>query len=559
MAVPPGEEELLAIDEDRAEAVTPSRRPWRVLVVDDEPEVHEATTFALGGMAVAGAPVAFMHAYSARQARDLIAAHPDIAVILLDVVLEAQDAGLGLVRVIREELKNPIVRIILRTGQPGYAPELEVMQRYDINDYKSKSELTRTTLTTVITASIRSCQQLSTIATRQAQAAAIAEMSATLFGDSAAELDSTVASALDRLRALWRLDRCCLMWQDDAAGALVPIGAGTPHTLDRAGIAELCGGSVVRAEAPDGGAMLLIPVQIDARLAGCLGVSTSPGDAGLEDDDLVLLRVAADVIGAGVHRIRRRREILDINASLERRVAERTRELERANRDLEAYSYSVSHDLRAPLRRIGGFVGLLQDALGPGLDAETRRYLDVITDSVGNMERLIADLLRFAQLGRAAIRIEAVDCAAMVEELRRELDPGPPRRIEWRVGSLPALSVDRALFRQVLVNLIGNAIKYTRDRDPAVIAIDATVPADEPGMVRLSVRDNGTGFDMRDAGRLFRPFSRLHSAVEFEGSGIGLATAASLVERHGGRIWAEAAPGAGATFHLALPRAPARA
>jgi signal transduction histidine kinase len=241
-----------------------------------------------------------------------------------------------------------------------------------------------------------------------------------------------------------------------------------------------------------------------------------------------------------------------LNAGLEQRVRERTAQLEAANRELEAFSYSVSHDLRAPLRHVQGFVDLLRKSAGPALPAESRRYLEIITQSARQMGQLIDDLLVFSRMGRADLQLEAVDLAALLQETIAGLQHETAgRNVRWRQGPLPMVRGDRRMLRQVLVNLVSNAIKYTRPRDPAEIAIGAT---NGSGEVVVHVRDNGVGFDMQYADKLFGVFQRLHADDAFEGTGIGLANVRRIIARHGGRTWAEAKPDAGATFYFSLPQ-----
>jgi PAS domain S-box-containing protein len=247
-----------------------------------------------------------------------------------------------------------------------------------------------------------------------------------------------------------------------------------------------------------------------------------------------------------------------LNTGLERRVTERTAQLEAANHELEAFSYSVSHDLRAPLRHISGFVQLLQEDAGPALSETGHRHLATILASSRRMGVLIDDLLGFSRVGRMALQKAEVDLDALV---RLTLDDfaaeTQDRSIAWVVHSLPSVRADRALLHLVLVNLVGNAVKFTGRRDAARIEI-GHVPAGE-GEAVIFIRDNGAGFDPHYAGKLFGVFQRLHHQNEFAGTGIGLANVQRIILRHGGRVWAEGVVDGGATFYFSLPNAPAPA
>jgi len=243
--------------------------------------------------------------------------------------------------------------------------------------------------------------------------------------------------------------------------------------------------------------------------------------------------------------------ILDLNAELESRVEQRTRQLADANRELEAFSFSVSHDLRAPLRRIHGFARLLESGIDDDTVEERQTAITTILNSVKEMGRLIEDLLAFSRSGRVELKGEVVSLEEIVGEVLAGLSGDiNDRLIEWERSPLPAVWGDPSLLKQVFVNLLGNAIKYTRPRNPARIAL--SVEGTEADFVVLCVRDNGVGFDSDHAGKLFGVFQRLHRAEEFEGTGIGLAIVQRIVERHGGRIWAESVQGEGATFRFTL-------
>jgi PAS domain S-box-containing protein len=243
----------------------------------------------------------------------------------------------------------------------------------------------------------------------------------------------------------------------------------------------------------------------------------------------------------------------NINDELENRVVERTEQLLAANKDLESFSYSVSHDLRSPLRHISSFVSLLEEHLGDGGDDTTQRYLGTIGNSARHMSQLIDGLLAFSRLGRSAVNVTAVDFAMLVEAVVSQIahDTGG-RVVDWVIApDLPVVQGDALLLREVWANLLGNAFKYSRPRERARIEIGWSV---DPAVgYTFYVRDNGVGFDTKYAQKLFGVFQRLHRASDFEGTGIGLALTRRILERHGGSIWAESQQGEGSVFHFSLP------
>lgn len=329
------------------------------------------------------------------------------------------------------------------------------------------------------------------------------------------------------------------------------------------------------AEHPPVHSFLCAPIVSPERLYGWVFLADKIGAPEFNEEDEALSQILAAQVGriyengslyAEVKRYvqqleaevaerkRAQDDIRKLNVELERRVAERTAELEAANRELEAFSYSVSHDLRAPLRAVSGYTEILLENYRAALPPDAQHVLRNISEGAERMGQLIDDLLAFAHLSRQPLRRRQVDATALVQKILDELqgeDDG--RRIDVRLEPLPPCLADGALLRQVWTNLLSNAFKFTRKREHAMIAIGWQQQAQEKAYF---VSDNGAGFDMRYADKLFGVFQRLHSATDFEGTGIGLSIAQRIIHRHGGRIWGQSAAGEGATFYFTLPAPP---
>lgn len=433
---------LLPFVEGPAPPARSGAEPWRVLVVDDDDDVHVATEIAMRDVIVEGRTIAFLHARSAEEAFGVIARDAGIAVALLDVVMETPDAGLRLVRRVRLELQRDALRIILRTGQPGYAPEIETLREYDINDYRTKSELTRARLFSSLTTAIRAYAQLTELAAQR-----------------------------DALQAL------------------------------------------------------------NAELAAARAAERAELERRLETE----------------------RQLREARDGVEQCVALRTEELSQAVAELETFNRMVSHDLSGPLHGLASMAGILKDEVERGEFAKLERWLPMMEAQTQRLAELVNELLALSRAGRTPLQRASTDLDAIAAEAVQALALAGRNVGPLHVGPLPRLDVDAVLLRQVFVNLIGNAIKFTQGNPAPRVEVSARRDAGAgAGGWIFTVRDNGVGFDPDRADDLFKPFARLHEA-RYVGSGIGLTIVKRIVERHDGRAWAEAPEGGGAAFHFTLP------
>lgn len=290
--------------------------------------------------------------------------------------------------------------------------------------------------------------------------------------------------------------------------------------------------------------LTMVPIRKEAPL-GAIGTYWATSHASSQEET-ALLQALADTTAVAMENVR-------VYAELEQRVKDRTLELELANRELEAFSYSVSHDLSAPLRHIDGFLDLLDADLKRAMSCHRRNCMDNIRASSTRMQRLIRDLLSFAHVSRRELRMVPLDLNVVVETVIAELKPETEgRSLRWVLKPLPSIRGDASLMEAVFQNLIGNAVKFTSRQRETVIEVRPVEGL--PDEDTILVRDNGAGFDAAYAHRLFGVFQRLHDADEFEGTGIGLANVQRIIQRHGGRVWGESNPGEGAAFFIALPR-----
>ena len=296
-----------------------------------------------------------------------------------------------------------------------------------------------------------------------------------------------------------------------------------------------------------------VPITISGKVLGVINLYLREGHPSAQKENEFLTAIANSLAGILIRK-RTEEENRKLNQDLERRVRERTAELEKANKELEAFSYSVSHDLRTPLIAMSGLSRLLLEKYANRLDTKGQEFLNMIRRKTDQMVQIIDNLLSLSHVDQADMTLSNVDMKELLEEVFQELmSISAGRTIDLKIGAVPSAYADRSMIRQVLSNLLSNAVKYTKNKTPAAVEVGGRT---ENAQNVYYVRDNGVGFDMQFAPRLFDVFHRLHPQAEFEGSGIGLAIVQRIIQRHGGQVWAEGEAGKGATFYFTLPIRP---
>jgi signal transduction histidine kinase/CheY-like chemotaxis protein len=555
--------------------------PWMVAVIDDDPAVHEGTRFALYEYTLNGQSLEILSAYSAAEGRELMRANPNVAVILLDVVMETDDAGLGLVDYIRTELKNETVRIILRTGQPGQAPERQVIVDYDINDYKAKTELTADKLFTALTAALRSYQQLQRMVETRRGLEMIIEGASTLYDFKSMQL--LAEGVLTQIGSLLNVE---------CGGILVLREGGPPqekfsvlagsgcysHFAGTAGMATL---DVLLREGVQGAferhchefhpKLSVLYIRTASGREVVVAVETARP---MSETDRALVEVFCSRLSVAFDNVILYEQLHEANVRLEERVRERTRALTAANERLtsqwarirRANEYknevlgTVAHDLRNPLSVILGRAEMMNElaAMNPVPLDKIKDQLGHIRGSASQLTGMVNDLISDAMMNALdiAIKREPIDLATMLSEIaasNRALAEKKGQTIRLTSPPHQLWSCDPDRLREAVENLVSNAIKYS----PVGGTIELSMVVNGEGAV-IRVEDQGAGLSQDDLARVFGRFQRL-SAKPTGGensTGLGLSIVKRIAELHGGRVSAESPGlGQGATFTIQLPHA----
>jgi signal transduction histidine kinase len=577
------QDDVLQLIEDSGRAPeTSNARKWKVAVIDDDQAVHEGTRFALSDYNLNGQTLEILSAYSAAEGRTLMRAHPDIAAVLLDVIMETDAAGLDLVEFIRNEIKNETVRIILRTGQPGQAPERRVIVDYDINDYKAKTELTADKLFTSLTAALRSYQQLERMVQTRRGLEIIIDAASTLYDFKS--MQRLAEGVLTQIASLLNVD---------CAGILVLRDGGAPgdnfSVLAGSGCYSRFTGAA-GSKALDNDLRQMVEAAFHRRKhefadhRSVLYVRTGSGrevvvllqaERDLSDTDRSLVEIFGSRLSIAFDNVILYQQLNEANTQLEDRVAQRTRALMQANRRLSAQWLrlqrangfkneilgTVAHDLKNPLGVILGRTEMLTELIGAGsskesITAQVEHIRDATKRLTSMVDHLISDAM--ADAFDITIRREPVDIAALVSEVAEANKPSAMNKQQVIAVSAPPdrfTMCDSDRMREAIDNLISNAIKYS----PIGGKIALLVTHDDAHTV-IRVTDEGAGLSPEDLGRLFGRFQRL-SAKPTAGessTGLGLSIVKRIIDMHGGKVIADSAgPGQGSTFAIVLPATPA--
>ena len=570
---------LHLIDDSGTFPEASTARRWKIAVIDDDHAVHEGTRFALSDYNLNGQTLEILSAYSAAEGRTLMRAHPDIAAVLLDVIMETDAAGLDLVEYIRNEIKNETVRIILRTGQPGQAPERRVIVQYDINDYKAKTELTADKLFTSLTAALRSYQQLERMVQTRRGLEIIIDAASTLYDFKS--MQRLAEGVLTQIASLLNVD---------CAGILVLRDDGNPSNDDFSVLAgsgcysRFIGSAGSKSLDADLRSMVEAAFRrrkhefVDHRTV--LYIRTGSGrevvvllqaERQLSETDRSLVEIFGSRLSIAFDNVILYQQLNEANSQLEDRVAQRTRALMQANRRLSqqwlrlqrANGFkneilgTVAHDLKNPLGVILGRTEMLTELITAGsskesVTAQVEHIRDATKRLTSMVDHLISDAM--ADAFDISIRREPVDIAGLVSEVADANQPLAANKQQTIAVSAPPNFVtmcDADRMREAIDNLVSNAIKYSPIGGKIGVLVNH-----EGNKTVIRIADEGAGLSPEDLGRLFGRFQRL-SAKPTAGessTGLGLSIVKRIIDMHGGQVTAESAgPGQGSTFTVILP------
>ncbi len=574
------QDDVLHLIEDDGEAPGETHaRKWKIAVIDDDQAVHEGTRFALSDYTLNGQTLEILSAYSAAEGRELMRQHPDIAAVLLDVIMETDDAGLALVEYIRNELHNETVRIILRTGQPGQAPERRVIVDYDINDYKAKTELTADKLFTSLTAALRSYQQLERMVQTRRGLEIILDAASTLYDFRS--MQRLAEGVLTQIASLLNVDCAGILVLRDGGGAQEDfavlagsgcysrfIGCPTPDSLD-SDLRQMVEDAFRRRKHDFDDHRTVLYVRTGS---GREVVVLLQAERELSETDRALVEIFGSRLSIAFDNVILYQQLQVANTQLEDRVTQRTRALMQANRRLSTQWLrlqrangfkneilgTVAHDLKNPLGVILGRTEMLTELIAAGSAKENiATQIDHIRDATKRLTAMVDHLISdaIADAFDITIRREPVDLSALVSDVAEANRPSAVNKQQQIRISSPGHSdltmCDADRMREAIDNLVSNAIKYS----PIGGKIDILVNGDTD-RVRISVSDEGAGLSPEDLDRLFGRFQRL-SAKPTGGessTGLGLSIVKRIVDMHGGDVTADSAgPGQGATFTIMLP------
>lgn len=569
---------LHLIDDTGTASEDSNARKWKIAVIDDDPAVHDGTRFALSDYSLNGQGLEILSAYSAAEGRKLMAEHGDIAAVLLDVIMETDVAGLELVEFIRNEIRNETVRIILRTGQPGQAPERRVIVQYDINDYKAKTELTADKLFTSLTAALRSYQQLERMVQTRRGLEIIIDAASTLYDFKS--MQRLAEGVLTQLASLLNVDCAGILVLRDNGG-IDPelsvlagsgcysrfIGTTTSKALDPE-LRQMVEAAFQRRKNEFADHRSVIYLRTGS---GREVVVLLQAERELSETDRSLVEIFSSRLSIAFDNVILYQQLQDANTQLEDRVAQRTRALMQANRRLSAQWLrlqrangfkneilgTVAHDLKNPLGVILGRTEMLKELISTGAsESGVVAQVDHIRDATKRLTTMVDHLISDAMADAfdITIRREPVDVAALVKEVAEANQPLAVNKQQAISVAAPVNIVtmcDTDRIREAIDNLISNAIKYS----PIGGKIDVAV-SHEGGDTIVRVSDEGAGLSPEDLGRLFGRFQRL-SAKPTAGessTGLGLSIVKRIVDMHGGEVTADSdGPGKGSTFTITLP------